>query len=76
MFWEVPKTSRREETRAWMSSLHGLPGDTVELTVEICPAGAEHRHVVTEVIGGGDLLRTALVEFIVVHGYFGYRMTL
>ncbi|CAH0695038.1 unnamed protein product [Spodoptera exigua] len=36
--------------------------DTVELTVAVCPAWADHRRVLRELIGGGDLSRPALVE--------------
>ena len=41
------------------------PEDTVEHTVEVCPAWAEHRRVLTEAIGGGDLSRPALVQAMV-----------
>ncbi|CAK1598932.1 unnamed protein product [Parnassius mnemosyne] len=41
------------------------PEDTVEHTVEVCPAWAEHRRVLVAVIGGGDLSRPALVEAMV-----------
>ena len=37
------------------------PEDTVERTVQDCPAWAEHRRVLREAIGG-DLSRPALVE--------------
>ncbi|KAJ8721482.1 hypothetical protein PYW07_002257 [Mythimna separata] len=40
------------------------PEDTVKLTVE-CPAWAEHRRVLEEAIGSGDLLRRALVQAMV-----------
>lgn len=33
-----------------------------EDSVEVCPAWAEHRRVVMEAIGGGDLSRPALVH--------------
>ncbi|KAF9421627.1 hypothetical protein HW555_002560 [Spodoptera exigua] len=39
--------------------------DTVEHTVAVCPAWAEHRRILREVIGGGDLSRPALVEAMV-----------
>ena len=39
--------------------------NTVEHTVEVCPAWAEHRRVFREAIGGGDLSRPALVEAMV-----------
>lgn len=41
------------------------PEDTVEHTVEVCPAWDEHRRVLVGVIGGGDLSRRALVEAMV-----------
>ncbi|KAJ8716603.1 hypothetical protein PYW07_003230 [Mythimna separata] len=41
------------------------PEDTVEHTVEVCPAWAEHRCVLVEAIGGGDLSRWALVQAMV-----------
>ena len=42
--------------------------DTVEYTVEVCPAEAEHRCVLVEVISGGGLLRPVLVEAVVSGG--------
>ncbi|KAJ8712724.1 hypothetical protein PYW08_008028 [Mythimna loreyi] len=41
------------------------PEDTVEHTVEVCPAWEEHRRVLVGVIGGGDLSRRALVQAMV-----------
>ncbi|KAJ8737154.1 hypothetical protein PYW07_000425 [Mythimna separata] len=41
------------------------PEDTVEHTVEVCPAWAEHRHVLVGAIGGGDLSHRALVQAMV-----------
>ena len=41
------------------------PEDTVEHTVEVCPAWAEHRRVLEAAIGGGDLSRPALVQAMV-----------
>ena len=41
------------------------PEDTVEHTVKVCPAWAEHRRVLQEVIGCGDLSGPALVEAMV-----------
>ncbi|KAJ8717570.1 hypothetical protein PYW07_005500 [Mythimna separata] len=41
------------------------PEDTVEHTVEVCPAWAEHRRVLVEAIGSGDLSRRALVQAMV-----------
>ncbi len=41
------------------------PEDTVEHTVEVCPAWAEQRRVLREAIGGDDLSRPALVEAMV-----------
>ena len=38
------------------------PVDMVEHAVEVSPAWAEHRRVLREAIGGGDLSRMALVE--------------
>ena len=38
------------------------PEDSVEHTVEVCPAWAEHRRFLVEAIGGCDLSRPALVE--------------
>ena len=40
----------------------------MEHTVEVCPAWAEHRRVLVEAIGGGDLSRPALVEAMVRGG--------
>ncbi len=37
----------------------------MEHTVAECPAWAEHRRVLREVIGGGDLSRPALIEAMV-----------
>ena len=42
--------------------------DTVEHTVEVCYAWAEHRRVLHEAIGGGNLSRPALVEAMVQGG--------
>ena len=36
--------------------------DTVEHMVDVCPTWSEHRRVLLEVIGGGDLLRLALAS--------------
>ena len=58
---------RRDET----SECHHFvdhPEDVVEHTVEVCPASAEHRRVLQEVIGGGDLSRPALVKAMVRGG--------
>ena len=41
------------------------PEDTVQHTVEVCPAWAEYRRVLQEAIGGADLSRPALVEAMV-----------
>ena len=41
------------------------PEDTVEHTVKVCPAWAEHRRALVGAIGGGDLSRWALVEAMV-----------
>ncbi|KAJ8712220.1 hypothetical protein PYW07_005062 [Mythimna separata] len=41
------------------------PEEMVEHTVEVCPAWAEHRRVLVEAIGGGDLSRRALVQAMV-----------
>ena len=41
------------------------PEDTVEHTIAVCPAWAEHRRALREAtddVGGGDLSRPALVE--------------
>ncbi|CAK1579775.1 unnamed protein product [Parnassius mnemosyne] len=54
----------REET-AGCSHCEDRPEDTVEHTVEVCPAWAEHRRVLVAAIGGGDLSRPALVEAMV-----------
>ena len=45
-----------------MSPLCGPQEDTVEHTVAVCPAWAEHRRVLREAIGGGGLSRPALAE--------------
>ena len=37
----------------------------MEHTVKVCPTWEEHHHVLVEAIGGGDMLRPALVEAIV-----------
>ena len=34
----------------------------MEHTVEVCPAWAEHRRVLVDAIGGGDISRPALVR--------------
>ena len=44
------------------------PENTVEHTVEVCPAWPEHRRVLREAIGGRDLSRPALVEAMVQGG--------
>ena len=44
------------------------PENTVEHTVEVCPAWAEQRRVLVEAIGGDDLSRPALVEAMVRGG--------
>ena len=44
------------------------PEDTVEHTVQVCPAWAEHRRVLVEAIVGGDLSRPSLVEAMVRGG--------
>ncbi|XP_050563617.1 uncharacterized protein LOC118264288 [Spodoptera frugiperda] len=41
------------------------PEDTVEHTVAVCPAWAEHRQVLRDVVGDGDLSRPALVQAMV-----------
>ncbi|KAJ8725175.1 hypothetical protein PYW07_016133 [Mythimna separata] len=41
------------------------PEDTVEHTVEVCPAWAEHRRFLVEAIGCGDLSRRDLVQAMV-----------
>ncbi|XP_050563537.1 uncharacterized protein LOC126912962 [Spodoptera frugiperda] len=41
------------------------PEDTVEHTVALCPAWAEHRRVLRDVVGDGDLSRPALVQAMV-----------
>ena len=55
---------KREETPGCHHCVD-RPEDTVEHTVEVCPAWAEHRRVLTEAIGGGDLSRPALVQAMV-----------
>ncbi|KAJ8727763.1 hypothetical protein PYW07_001882 [Mythimna separata] len=45
---------------AWVSPLCARPEDTVEHTVEVCPAWAEHRRVLVEDIGGSNLSRRAV----------------
>ena len=42
--------------------------NTVEHSVEVCPAWTEHRRVLVESIGGDDLSRPALVETMVRGG--------
>ncbi|CAK1585034.1 unnamed protein product [Parnassius mnemosyne] len=54
----------REETPG-CSHCEDRPEDTVEHTVEVCSAWAEHRRVLVAAIGGGDLSRPALVEAMV-----------
>ena len=54
----------REETPGCHHCEDG-PEDTVEHTVAVCPAWAEHRRVLVEAIGGGELSRPALVEAMV-----------
>ncbi|CAG4936471.1 unnamed protein product [Parnassius apollo] len=54
----------REETPGCSHCEDG-PEDTVEHTVEVCPAWAEHRRVLVAAIGGGDPSRPALVEAMV-----------
>ena len=44
------------------------PEDTVEHTVEVCPAWAEHRRDLVEAIGGGGLSHPVLVEAMVSGG--------
>ncbi|XP_050563744.1 uncharacterized protein LOC126913062 [Spodoptera frugiperda] len=41
------------------------PEDTVEHTVAVCPAWAEYRQVLRDVVGDGDLSRPALVQAMV-----------
>ena len=56
---------RREETPG-CHHCQDRPEDTVEHTVEVCPAWAEHRRVLVEAIGSdGDLSRPALVQAMV-----------
>ena len=54
---------RREDTPGCVHC-EDRPEDTVEHTVEVCPAWAEHRRVLVEAIGG-DLSRPALVQSMV-----------
>ncbi|KAJ8722226.1 hypothetical protein PYW08_004628 [Mythimna loreyi] len=55
---------RAEETSG-CRHCEASPEDTVEHTVEVCPAWEEHRRVLVGVIGGGDLSRRALVQAMV-----------
>ncbi|XP_050562634.1 uncharacterized protein LOC126912767 [Spodoptera frugiperda] len=55
---------RREETPGCRHCVDH-PEDTVEHTVAVCPAWAEHRRVLRDVIGDGDLSRPALVQAMV-----------
>ncbi|XP_050550456.1 uncharacterized protein LOC126910803 [Spodoptera frugiperda] len=55
---------RREETPG-CRHCEDHPEDTVEHTVAVCPAWAEHRRVLRDVIGDGDLSRPALVQAMV-----------
>ncbi|KAJ8709799.1 hypothetical protein PYW08_009803 [Mythimna loreyi] len=55
---------RAEETSG-CRHCEASPEDTVEHTVEVCPAWEEHRRVLVGVIGGGDLSRRALVHAMV-----------
>ncbi|XP_063897094.1 uncharacterized protein LOC135118598 [Helicoverpa armigera] len=41
------------------------PEDTVDHTVQECPVWEEHRRVLVEALGGGDLSRPALVQAMV-----------
>jgi hypothetical protein len=55
----------REEPTPGCRHCVARPEDTVEHTVEVCPAWEEHRRVLVGEIGGGDLSRRALVEAMV-----------
>uniref|UniRef100_A0A2H1VMF3 SFRICE_020784 n=1 Tax=Spodoptera frugiperda TaxID=7108 RepID=A0A2H1VMF3_SPOFR len=58
--WEL----RLEETPGY-NLCEDRPEDTVEHTVAVCPAWAEHRQVLRDVVGDGDLSRPALVQTMV-----------
>ena len=62
---------RRDETSGCHHCVY-LPEDTVEPTVEVCPAWVEHRRVLRKVIGGGDLSGEGYITIVFPKTMFVY----